>query len=58
MSYCRFEGTRHELGNCIVDLNNCKELSDSEARHAGCLRELCEQYIDAYEEWREEMEDC
>lgn len=56
MSYCRFEGTSNELRACINDLYDCGDLSDSESNYAARLRDLCEEYIDAYEEWLEQKE--
>lgn len=53
MSYCVFEGVSSDIQDCIYQLNNSDELSPSESRYAKRLRTLCEQYIDAYDEWVE-----
>lgn len=51
MSYCRFEGTYEELGSCITDITDDVELSEREETYAKRLKDLCEEYIQAYEEW-------
>ena len=51
MSYCRFEGTYEELGSCISDITGDVELSEREEKYAKRLRDLCEEYIQAYDEW-------
>lgn len=57
MSYCRFEGTRKELTACVNDLENFKDLSENEQVYAAQLNDLCERYMEAYDEWREQQEE-
>lgn len=57
MSYCRFEGTKQELARCVNDLQNFEELSEREQTYAQNLYDLCNRYMDAYEEWREQQEE-
>lgn len=57
MSYCRFEGTATEFTKCLQSLENFDELSESERRYAVTIYDLCEQYIDAFEEWDEWREE-
>lgn len=51
MSYCRFEGTCEDLGNCIEDLTNGKVLNQYEEHSRHTLYDLCKEYIDAYENY-------
>jgi hypothetical protein len=49
MSYCRFEGVSGDLKGCINALNNeCIE-NQSEEYYAKKIREMCEDYIRAYD---------
>ena len=50
MSYCRFENTYSDLADCVGALEECKELSNSERKYAKWLRDMCEEYISAYNE--------
>lgn len=56
MSYCRFEGTAEELGLCITDLIDDIDLSDREANYANRLKSLCEEYLQAYDDWNANKE--
>lgn len=56
MSYCRFEGTYRELSYCLDDIVNDAELSENEAYYAKRMRDLCEEYIQAYDEQQEAQE--
>ena len=53
MSYCVFEGVSSDIGTCIDALQHLDDLSERESNYAKRLRTLCEQYIDAYDEWIE-----
>lgn len=50
MSYCRFENTFSDLGDCINALERVlcdnERLSDREAHYAKMMRNYCEQYIE------------
>lgn len=49
MSYCRFENTYGDLADCVRALRDCEEMSDLEHRYASLMREMCEDYIRAYD---------
>lgn len=48
MSYCRFEGVSGDLRKCINALNNGTVESQDEEYYAKKIREMCEDYIRAY----------
>ena len=50
MSYCRFENTYSDLAGCVGALEECEELSNSERKYAKWMRDMCEEYISAYNE--------
>ena len=50
MSYCRFENTFGDLSECVGALEEREELSNSEQIYAKLMREMCEEYINAYDE--------
>lgn len=54
MSYCRFENTYSDLADCVGALKECEELSNSERKYAKWMRDMCEEYISAYNEMFEE----
>lgn len=54
MSYCRFENTYSDLADCVGALEDCEELSNSERIYAKLMRDMCEEYISAYNEMFEE----
>lgn len=49
MSYCQFEGVSGDLRNCITALNYEEIESSSEEFYAKKLRQMCEDYIRAYD---------
>ena len=57
MSYCRFENTFRDLEDCVDALVDNDDLSDREANFAHRMRNLCEEYLDAYEEWQSNREE-
>lgn len=53
MSYCRFENTSGDLGDCVWALENegLRSLrSEYEKRGAERIYELCKEYIELYED--------
>lgn len=54
MSYCRFENTYSDLADCVGALRDCEEMSDLEHRYASLMREMCVDYIRAYDNIFEE----
>lgn len=57
MSYCRFENTFRDLEDCVDALVDNDDLSEREANFAHRMRNLCEEYLDAYEEWQSNREE-
>lgn len=49
MSYCRFEGVSGDLRGCINALDTESVESQSEVYYAKQIREMCEDYIRAYD---------
>ena len=49
MSYCQFEGVSGDLRNCIYALNNGEIESSREEFYAKKLRQMCEDYIQTYD---------
>lgn len=49
MSYCQFEGVSGDLRKCINALNNESVESQDEEYYAKKIREMCEDYIRAYD---------
>jgi hypothetical protein len=41
MSYCRFENTFHDMLECIFNIDDIEDLSESEARYRKKLINLC-----------------
>jgi hypothetical protein len=67
MSYCRFQNTSNDLADCTAELEDMLDeqkslatLSKDEKRSAAKMRELCEQFIEMYDEVEEieEVEEC
>ena len=56
MSYCRFENTFRDLEDCVDAIVNDEDISEREANFAHRMRNLCEEYIQAYDEWQELQE--
>ena len=56
MSYCRFENTFRDLEDCVDAIVNDEDISEREANFAHRMRNLCEEYIQAYDEWEELQE--
>ena len=52
MSYCRFENTFRDLEDCVDALVSIEDISEREENFAHRMRNLCEEYIEAYEEWK------
>lgn len=50
MSYCRFENTYRDLTDCVGALEDGEKLSASEKRYAKRMRDLCEEYIELFNE--------
>lgn len=62
MSYCRFHNTRIDLEDCVNALENSMkhkgtyvdedfdEISQEEIRAAKGMRDLCERYIEAFDD--------
>lgn len=58
MSYCRFRNTKLDLADCIYGLEeliDCEEeqLSPEEQAAADRMYELCQEYMERYEELQE-----
>lgn len=49
MSYCQFEGVSKDLMGCINALYNESVSNEREERYAKQIREMCEDYIRAYD---------
>lgn len=56
MSYCRFENTFGDLFECFRALENEEQLSSSEMRYAERMRVLCENYVEAFDDYCENVE--
>lgn len=54
MSYCRFENTFSDLYACFRALENGEQLSVSEMDYAKRMRVLCEDYVEAFDDYCEE----
>ena len=54
MSYCRFRNTKNDLADCVNALEDIaydgEEISDVEWENAKRMKELCEQYLEIFEE--------
>ena len=59
MSYCRFRNTYIDFADCVYTLESIidgeeKPLSPEELNAAKRMRELCEEYIELFDELQEE----
>ena len=59
MSYCRFRNTNIDLADCVYTLESIRDgeekpLSPEELYAAKRMRELCEEYIELFDELQEE----
>lgn len=54
MSYCRFENTYSDLADCVGALVDCDELSEKERLYADLMRDMCVDYMRAYDKIFEE----
>lgn len=59
MSYCRFENTFSDLGDCVfaLNVNGLESLSERERGYAEKMYRLCQDFIDTYEDCEENPED-
>lgn len=60
MSYCRFENTSSDFQDCINALNEinegeCEALSSMEYSAAARMYRMCEEYMEAFEEMKDQM---
>lgn len=51
MSYCRFENTYSDLADCVDALEDNNINSESEHNYARRMYDLCQKYIDTYEDF-------
>lgn len=56
MSYCRFGNTLGDLEDCCWALEEFEEISSNEWIKAESMREMCERYINAFDEYKENKE--
>ena len=58
MSYCRFENTYSDLLDCKQALDDVvydgEEISEREMRYAKKMRELCEEFLDIFNDLDED----
>ena len=57
MSYCRFEGTASDFGECIEDLKKGKVLNQYEEPYRHTLYKMAKEYIKAYENYTPKPDD-
>ena len=55
MSYCLFENTSIAMSECIQSLIDRKKLSASELSYAQDIRRMCEEFIEEFDEIKEEL---
>ena len=55
MSYCQFENTSIAMSECIQSLIDRKKLSASELSYAQDIRRMCEEFIEEFDEIKEEL---
>lgn len=53
MSYCRFENTYSDLCDCFNAIKNGEKLSEDELYYAEKMRNLCEKFIEEFDEYEE-----
>lgn len=51
MSYCRFENTYSDLADCVDALEDNNINSEREFNYARKIYDLCNKYIDTYEDF-------
>ena len=61
MSFCRFRNTKSDFADCVYTLESIidgeeKPLSPEEFNAAKRMRELCEEYIEFFDELQEDVE--
>ena len=54
MSYCRFRNTLGDLRDCVNALEEGAEMSYEERNAAQSMRDMCERYLEAYDEYQEQ----
>lgn len=54
MSYCQFENTSIAMSECIQMLIDRVKLSASERGYAKDIRRMCEEFIEEYDEHKDE----
>lgn len=54
MSYCRFRNTLGDLRDCVYALEEGAEMSYEERNAAQSMRDMCERYLEAYDEYQEQ----
>ena len=57
MSYCQFENTSIAMSECIQMLIDRTKLSARERGYAKDIRRMCEEFIEEYDEHKEELEE-
>ena len=50
------QNTYHDLLDCVHTLENCEKMIDSEMDYAKSMRQLCEKFIDAFDEYEPDEE--
>lgn len=58
MSYCRFRNTYNDLSDCVYALKeiDIKDMSQEELRAMKNMRHLCEEYIEEFDYFLDEIE--
>lgn len=56
MSYCRFENTSRDLRDCVNALEDIfwEGISKREWHYAKTIRNLCEEYLEAFDDIKED----
>lgn len=58
MSYCRFENTKSDLADCVNALERIaydnESISEREWKYAKRMRDLCEQFVEEFDDIDEE----
>ena len=57
MSHCQFENTSHAMAECIQSLIGRKKLSERELSYAKDIRRMCEEFIEEFDEIKDELEE-
>lgn len=53
MSYCRFENTYSDLCDCFNAIKAGEKLSENEMYYAQKMRNLCESFIEEFDDYEE-----